>query len=153
MNISDYLKNPLTGEKILLYAMQAIDENKEQLKRYQIKQWDDGVNKENKTIGVYKLNTEVISLGRKKAGQAYNLKDSGDFRNKTKISEKKLVKDVAIVIDSLSNNTDDLFNTIIRYGLIKDPNTVFGFTKKNISLVKQLIYKSIRQKIKQNHGI
>lgn len=153
MTLLDYMKNPLTGDKLLLYAMQAINENKEKLKKFQLQQWDKGVNKNNEVIGRYTLNTEVISLGFKKAGDPYNLKDSGDFRQKTQIQGKILPKDTAILLDSLSSNTDDLFQTIIRFGNIDNPNTVFGFTKNNLSLVREIIYKSIREKIKLNHGI
>ena len=152
------MKNPLTGAKLLDYARQTIAEEELLLKDIQESQWDKGEDKERNVIGRYKESTQNIAkLARanrpKQKGKRYNLDWSGDLRRKTDIKSKRRDNDVVVVIDSSSSSLLELFSTIERYGLIRNPNTIFGYNKENLDRVKKIIKKGLKVKTKQNHGV
>ena len=153
MNIFQYHKNPLTGDKILDYARQIVAENELLLKDIQESQWDKGEDSKGNIIGRYKSLTEVLSKGKKKKGTRYNLNDKGDLRRSTDVKSKRQDDDIVIITDSSAPHLLDLFDTIQNYGLISNPNTIFGYQKENLKKFREIIKKELKIKAKQNHGV
>lgn len=53
----------------------------EKIKQWILDQLDDGLNANDEIIGIYSYATEQMSEGRKRAGEPYNLDDTGYFRS------------------------------------------------------------------------
>lgn len=108
----------------------------------QKEQWKDGLSKKGQEIGFYKKSTEEITGGRKKYGELWNLKDTGDFYQKTylgtNIQPRK--KDILFGFNSNGDHKRRLFKTIREYGLIVDPDDIFGlhdpYMEEFIKLIK-----------------
>ena len=89
----------------------------------QTKQWDKGEDSEGKVLGYYTRMTEILSGGRKKQGDRYNLLDTGDFRQHTYLLSTQKGKDLLFDFDSSGANTSKI--------LTKIGSTVFGLQDKN----------------------
>ncbi len=99
-----------------------LDSDKEILK-LQISQWDKGEDLEGKILGYYSKATEILSGGRKKQGDKYNLLDTGAFRNETYLLTTEKSKDLVFDFDSSDSKTSELLTKI-------SPN-IFGLQQKN----------------------
>ena len=100
----------------------ALDSDKEILK-LQISQWDKGEDSEGKILGYYSKATEILSGGRKKQGDKFNLFDTGSFRDKTYLLGMEKSKDLIFDFDSSDSKTSELLAKI-------SPN-IFGLQQKN----------------------
>jgi len=133
--LMEWKVNKFTTKSFLIFVKKDLDSKK--LGLLQKDQWLRGVNESEKIIGRYKKSTEKFAKiqprpkTRKIAGRPYNLLWSGDFFQKTKFQINVEEKDYKFIIDSYSSNKPKLFKTIKKYGLISEPNTIFGLTDKN----------------------
>ncbi len=92
--------------------------------------FEKGENNEGTVIGIYKPLTEVLSGGKKKAGQPYNLFDTGDFYKKFTFDYKNGTLDLF----STDNKLDEIFDRIEKEGRV-DPKSIFGLTIKNTEIL------------------
>jgi len=91
-----------------------------------------GVNKFGEVIGYYKFATEVISLGRKRAGEPYDLYDSGDFYRSMFVT----VTGESIVIDANSLSFSQM-KTQRWYS-----DSILGLTDENFDKLKRVVQRS-----------
>ena len=69
------------------------------------------------------------------------------------MTTKRISGDVLIQIDSTSSNLLKLFDTIERYGLIDNPNTIFGYEPKKNDVVVRVINNDTLKKLKQRYNV
>jgi len=92
---------------------------------------DEGINKFGKIIGCYSYATELISNGKKKQGDHYNLFDTGAFFRSFVV----IVGIDAIKIDANAQKGED--NLFKKFG-----NKIIGLTDENFTKLKELVKKS-----------
>ncbi len=88
--------------------------------------FDRGVNADNEVIGTYSLTTEILSGGRKRAGDNYNFFDTGNvFRSFT---------------SQLASDTFRVFPTDSKVSMLKREygNNIFDFTEVNKNMIHPL---------------
>lgn len=107
----------LTEQELWNYAVQST-EMKNKIRQWVISQLDEGLNADDKIIGIYKKSTEKITKGRKIAGERYNLKDTGDFR------------------ESIGVLPNELYIGIVANGQKEDENILDKYTYRVIELNK-----------------
>lgn len=114
------------------------------IKDWLIEQLDDGYNGKGEIIGIYSFATEIISKGRKKAGDFYDLNDKGIFRASIVVVPK------LFVISVFANGKKADEDIIQKYGV-----EVIQLMKKNKVKLKEIILneylKYIRKTLFQNH--
>lgn len=124
----------------------------------QTEQLSKGRDKKDNLVGTYSKYTEIISKKNprptkiKKAGNPYNLQWSGDFFKKTSLKISNNNTDLFFTLDSSSKNTNKLFKTIKKYGLIENPeSTLFGFQDNNkskfVKAIEKIYYNKIINKL------
>jgi len=89
----------------------------------QKEQWQEGEDSNGKLLGRYSLMTQMLSDGRKKAGDPYTLYDTGDFYKQTKLFSGVKSNDLMFTIDSNGINKPEL--------LQKLGDRIFGLQPKN----------------------
>lgn len=121
----------------------------------QKRQWEKGLSSKGDEIGFYKKSTEEITNGRKKYGELYDLKDTGDFWNKTYLSTQvqPRKKDVIFGFNSDGDKKRRLFKTIRDYGLITDPNDIFGLHKPHMQEFIEIIEPKFVQLLKEYYNV
>jgi cyclophilin family peptidyl-prolyl cis-trans isomerase len=155
MNLLEYIKNPITSNQLLDVVQMSVADNEQILTKIQTGQWSDGKDKEGKIIGRYKPFTESKSKESpfpnkpKTAGQPYNLDWSGDLIRRTFVKTKRISGDVLVQVDSTGENLLELFDTIENYGLIDNPNTIFGYEPKKMDVVVKLLNRDTLTKLKR----
>ena len=92
---------------------------------------DEGINKFGEIIGYYSYATELISNGKKKQGDPYNLFDTGAFFRSFVV----IVGIDAIKIDANAQKGED--NLFKKFG-----NEIIGLTDENFKKLKDLVKKS-----------
>lgn len=92
----------------------------------QREQWKEGADYKGDIIGIYKKSTEELSFGRKKAGDPWNLNNTGDFWQNTFLNAVIKGKDLEFDFNSSGINKSELFATIKKHGEIKNPTDIFG---------------------------
>jgi len=92
---------------------------------------DEGINKFGEIIGYYSYATELISNGKKKQGDHYNLFDTGAFFRSFVV----IVGIDAIKIDANAQKGED--NLFKKFG-----NKIIGLTDENFTKLKELVKKS-----------
>jgi len=111
-------------EKILFSFLKSIQselasKNVEQLNKQHVDIYGDA-------IGFYSKTTEILSFGKKKAGQPYDMKDTGEFLSKFYAN----VSNNIITFGSTDPKTDDILD---------NPNLLsvdlFGLTDENLNEV------------------
>jgi hypothetical protein len=124
MNFFEFADNldKFSVQKFMDDLASALDSDKEILK-LQISQWDKGEDSEGKILGYYSKATEILSGGRKKQGDKFNLFDTGSFRDKTYLLGMEKSKDLIFDFDSSDSKTSELLAKI-------SPN-IFGLQQKN----------------------
>jgi len=118
---SENLKNYSVKKFIDDLALQL--DNSNEVIALQIEQWDRGEDSDGRVLGFYTKNTEILSGGRKKEGDRYNLFDTGDFRRKSYLFSMEKSNDLIFQFDSSGINTQKL--------LAKIGPTIFGLQEKN----------------------
>jgi hypothetical protein len=116
-------------EKFIDELANAIDSDKDVLK-LQISQWNEGEDSQGKVLGYYSKATEILSGGRKKQGDKFNLFDTGSFREKTYLLGMEKSKDLIFDFDSSDSKTSELIAKI-------SPN-IFGLQQKNKDTFTQI---------------
>ena len=117
----------LTEQELWDYAIQST-EMKNKIRLWVIAQLDEGINADDKVIGIYSQSTQKITKGRKKAGQRYNLEDTGDFRESIGVLPNNLY--IAIV----ANGQKEDENILDKYSY-----RVIELNKKHLSLLSEFI--------------
>lgn len=123
------------------------DENIIDLQRLQ---WDnEGTDYKGRVIGFYKESTEEITGGRKKAGDPYDLKNTGDFWENTFLVAIIKGDDIEFLYDSSGMNKDKLFETIQFHGEISNPDDIFGlfepFQEKMIEFLEPIFINQLEK--------
>lgn len=128
MDVLDWIekaKNYDSDQFLSDFAMQIIEDEK--AIDIQREQWAiEGADVHGHTIGFYKKLTEELTGGRKKAGEPYDLKDTGDFWQKTYLNAVIKGKDLEFEFNSNGINKSALFATIKKHGEIDNPDDIFG---------------------------
>ena len=124
MNFYDFVENikRYSPERLLDDIQIEIEKSKDVL-ALQLEQWDKGEDSNGKVLGHYSLMTEILSNGRKKQGERYNLFDTGDFRKNTYLFPLQKSNDIVFNFDSTGKNTSIL--------LEKLGPSIFGLQEKN----------------------
>lgn len=93
----------------------------------QREQWDqEGKDFKGRIIGLYSSYTEEITGGAKKEGTPWTLRNTGDFWQNTYLNAVIKGDDLEFIYNSSGINKDELFKTIQIYGLISNPEDIFG---------------------------
>lgn len=82
-------------------------------------------------IGIYSKGTEAVTGGRKRAGEPYDLFETGKFIRSFEIN----YRDDVIYFYATDNKTSLVLDTIDKHGLISDPESIFGLTIDNEKIV------------------
>ena len=112
-----------TTEKFL-DDLQAEVEDNPYVKALQLQQWNEGKDSDGNILGRYTKTTELLSDGRKKAGELYDLFDTGQTRRGTYISGIQSDGDITWYFDAKSPAIFDL--------LSKLGGRIFGLQEKNL---------------------
>lgn len=91
----------------------------------QKQQWNEGLDKDGNILGRYSKATEIITDGRKKAGELFDINDSGETRRKLELFASQENQDLLFYFDSDSKALPDLLQRIGK--------RLFGLSDKNIS--------------------
>lgn len=107
-------------------------------------QWNKGEDNQGKILGYYSYATEVITKGKKRAGDAYNLFDTGDFRKGLYLAYSLSDNfQVNFVINSTDSKTPLLINKL--------GNRIFGIQNNNIQIfsnkIKELLINKLNKTI------
>lgn len=107
-------------------------------------QWDKGEDDAGNIIGRYSYMTEILSGGRKKAGEPFDFYDTGAFRRGLYLEATPVYNNIDFQIYS----TDDKSGLLqFKYG-----SRIFGIQPKNMDLfslkVKEILINQLNNKIK-----
>lgn len=105
-------------------------------------QWDKGEDSNGKVLGYYSKMTEILSGGRKKQGDRFNLLDTGDFRNQTYLLTMGKSNDLIFDFDSTGTNTSELLERI--------GSTIFGLQDKNKEQFTQIAQETAMDLLNKN---
>lgn len=118
----------------------ATNENVNDLQR---QQWKEGEDFEGNILGIYSKMTEELSMGKKKAGDPYDLLDTGDFYSKTHIFNDKSETNLLLNFNSIgARNTGELLKKI-------GPR-IFGLQKESIIKLTSIAQISANQLLSTN---
>ena len=113
------------------------------IKDWLIEQLDDGYNGKGEIIGIYSFATENISNGRKRAGETYDLNDTGFFRGSIVVVPK------LFVISVFANGKKADEDIVQKYGI-----EILQLMEKNKVKLKEIILneylKYVRKTLFQN---
>lgn len=85
---------------------------------------EEGQDAYGNVIGLYSFASDLITKGRKRAGTPYDLLESGKFLGSFELN----YQNGAILIYATDSKVGDIFDTIEEYGLIVNPEQIFGLT-------------------------
>jgi hypothetical protein len=124
MNFFEFAENlkNYTTDKFTDDLATQLDNSKEILE-LQKAQWNKGEDSNGKVLGYYSQMTEILSGGKKKEGDRFNLLDTGDFRNQTYLLTMGKSNDLIFDFDSSGVNTPKLLQSI--------GPTIFGLQASN----------------------
>lgn len=145
ISIFDYNRKIRSSTNALISQFKDFLLNSEELVIFlQQQQLNEGENKEGKLIGVYSAFTEIITNGRKKAGEPYNFQDTGSFFEGMFI-KVETSPEFAIIIDSSDSKTKELE---------EEYTGLLGLNKENTEVLSRqitdLFIRFINRKILQN---
>ena len=98
------------------------------IREWILKQLDEGIDADEKIIGIYTYATEQLSAGRKKAGDPYDLDDTGLFRS----TIGSYATDEMIIVVANGQKLGE--NIIDKYTV-----RIIELTKENTALLKDFI--------------
>lgn len=124
MNLFDFFESVRNypTQKFIDDLANSMDSDKDAI-QLQISQWDKGEDENGKVLGYYTKATEILSSGRKKQGDRFNLFDTGDFRQHTYLFSIEKQNDLLFDFDSSGTNTTKLLDKI--------GPTIFGLQQQN----------------------
>jgi hypothetical protein len=99
---------------------------------------DEGVDKFGNIIGVYSYSTQLITDGRKRAGEPYDLNDTGDFYRSMFVS---VFLDSIIIDANAQKGNDNLFT---KYG-----NAIIGLTDESFEKLKVKVLESYQKHLRE----
>lgn len=148
MDVLDWIekaKNYDSDQFLSDFAMQIIEDEK--AVDLQREQWGkDGADIHGQVIGFYKKSTEEMTMGLKKAGEPWNLHNTGDLWQKTYLNAVIKGKDLEFEFNSSGIHKNDLFATIKKHGEIDNPDDIFGlFETYQIPFIELLEPKFVQQ--------
>ena len=148
MDVLDWIekaKDYDTQKQLSEFAVSIIDD--QNVIDVQRQQWEnDGEDSNGEIIGIYKKSTEELSMGLKRAGDPWNLNNTGDFWQKTYLNAVIKGKDLEFEYDSNGINKKELFATIKKHGEIENPTDIFGLVETyQIPFIKLIKPKFINQ--------
>ena len=147
MDVLDWIdkaKNFNTNEFLNDFVFDIIED--QEILEIQLEQWDDGKDNKARIIGFYSKTTELITGGTKKAGDPWNLRNTGDFWRKTYLGTAVKGNDIEFEFNSDGIHKDELFETIENHGDISSPEDIFGLAEyKKIKFAGKLEPKFVNQ--------
>jgi len=130
ISIFDYNRKVKSQTNALISSFKDFLLNSEELVIFlQQQQLNEGENKKGKIIGVYSAFTEIITNGRKKAGEPYNFQDTGAFFEGMFI-KIQTSPEFAIIIDSSDSKTKELE---------EEYPSLLGLNKENTNVLSKQI--------------
>lgn len=111
--------------------VQVAAENSPYIKALQLQQWNEGENNEGGVLGRYSLATEIISDGKKKKGETFDINDTGETRRKTELFAEQQNGDLNLYFDGKSKAIAD--------GLLERAPKLFGLKPRNITLASEIV--------------
>lgn len=98
---------------------------------------NEGIDENEKIIGTYSFYTELLSNGKKKQGEPYNLKDTGQFYRSMLV---KVLKDSIIIDADFQKMEDQNWWSISILGLTEENLDIYAnMVKKNFILYARRI--------------
>lgn len=96
----------------------------------QLDQWDKGEDANGRVLGFYSYATELITGGRKKQGDRYNVFDTGETRKRLHLLTTEKNKDLIFDFDSDSVNAPKMVEKV--------GEDLFGLQQKNVDKFTQI---------------
>lgn len=90
----------------------------------QKQQWNEGLDADGKILGRYSKETEILSDGRKKEGELFDISDTGETRRKLELFAQEESGDLLFYFDSDSQALPELLERI--------GERLFGLQPKNM---------------------
>ena len=114
----------------LLDDLQTELEGNPYAKALQLQQWNLGEDSEGRILGIYTKTTEILSGGRKKAGETYDIFDTGVTRRNTNLFGLQVNGDIDFWFDSESPAMAGLMEKI--------GDRMFGLQDKNLGQLAEI---------------
>ena len=105
-------------------------------------QWQEGKDFNGNLLGRYSYATEILSGGRKKRGEPFDLYDTGDFYRKTNLFGEQKNNDITFFFDSDGIVAGKLLE---RLG-----ERIFGLQQKNIDITTEIVQETMCDLINKN---
>jgi hypothetical protein len=121
-------KYPVIDVIIKLAKDVETDDTGEVLQRLQ---WDKGEDKYGNILGRYSYATQILSGGKKIAGEPYNLKETGSFWQETYLKAIITSEDIYFEISSNDYKTPELISKI--------GDRIFGLEDENMNKFKESV--------------
>lgn len=115
----------------LLDDIQTAAEHNPYLKALQLQQWNEGQDSEGALLGRYSKATEIISEGRKKAGETFDINETGETRRNTELFGEQQGDDINWYFDAKSAAMPGLMERI-------GPR-LLGLKQRNIELFGEIL--------------
>lgn len=119
---ADNLKNYPTV-KFLDELLISLEKN-ESVAGLQTSQWDDGLDSDGNILGRYSLMTQIITNGRKKAGDPFDIDDTGETRKNVELFSRQESQNIVFRFNSNSQALPDLLQRVGK--------RLFGLQDKNL---------------------
>lgn len=143
MNLFEFAENiqNYSTDKFMNDLSAELDSNQEVLD-LQLSQWDKGEDSNGQVLGYYTKMTEILSGGKKKEGDRYNLLDTGSFRASTYLLPMEKSNDLVFDFDSSDSKTSELIQKI--------GPSIFGLQDKNIERFTLIAIEKAKQILNTN---
>lgn len=143
MEIYEYLERAkmVTKEWFYRSLWVYLAENERIIVDVQQSQWQEGKDENGRILGFYSRMTEMLSGGRKKAGEPFNLFDTGVFYRGTFINVEANGTQLIITLDSSDSKTNLLEKKI--------GNRIFGLQDDNLNKIIEMTESDIVNKLNQ----
>ena len=143
MNFFEFAENinRYSVDKLVDDIQIAIEKNAKVLE-LQKNQWQEGKDSNGNLLGLYSYATEILSGGRKKKGEPFDLYDTGDFYKKTNLFGEQKNNDITFFFDSDGTNAGKLLE---RLG-----ERIFGLQQKNIDITTEIVQETMCDLINKN---
>lgn len=105
-------------------------ENNEFAIALQRQQWNEGLDSNGDLLGRYSKETEIITDGRKKAGETFDIFETGETRRNLSLNGQQGGGDITFYFDSKSQALPELLGRI--------GGRLFGLQNKNINQFTQI---------------
>ena len=126
MNLFEFVENlnKYTVDQFLDDLQISLEKN-EYVLALQKQQWNEGLDSDGNILGRYSKATEIITEGRKKAGELFDINDTGETRRKLVLYGQQESNDLLFYFDDDSKAMPELLEII--------GQRLFGLQDKNMS--------------------